>query len=97
MTKINPNRQVTYTIKEIREMKQQAHDEGVRQAMNITTMLPMLVLRDKYGFGKKRMNDYLEHFLETEDAFYKDYITLQDIVNVMQDEIGIDLDKFVKR
>lgn len=55
--------------------------------------LPMLVLRDKYGFGKKRLERFLDQVLDVYDLFNKDYLTLEDIHQALYDETGIRITK----
>lgn len=94
--RINPNTQVTNSLKEIRKMKADARAEGLKEALQITSMIPMIVLRDEYGFGKTRMNRYLDRYQNTLDAYFRDYLTLEDIVKVMQEEIKIDVREIIK-
>lgn len=94
--KLNPNRQVTYSMKEIRKIKSDAREQGLHEALRITSMLPMLALRDEYGFGQARMKRYLEKYHEILEAYLEDYITLEDVVEVMQDEIKIDMEEVVR-
>lgn len=96
MRKIKPNTQVTHSIKEIRKMKAEARTKGLEEALQITSMIPMIALRDEYGFGPKRMRRYLERYQSTLDAFFKDYLTLEDIAEVMKEEIKIDAREILK-
>lgn len=94
--RINPNTKVTYTMKEIRKMKNDAREEGLKNALRITSLIPMLALRDEYGFGQERMMRYLNKYQNVLDAYYRDYLTLEDIAEVMRDEIKIDMKEVLK-
>ena len=48
-----------YAEKAANKLRQQAIDE----AFIATMAIPIYVLRHKYGFGKKRLTDFIEHIL----------------------------------
>ena len=79
---------ITLTHKEIEKMKQQA----TNHAAAIINLMPLLILRDKFGFGRVRLERYLEHYSEMADAFYKGYLNLKDIEKVMTDEVGLEFE-----
>lgn len=79
---------ITLTHKEIEKMKQQA----TNHAAAIINLMPLLILRDKFGFGRVRLERYLEHYSEMADAFNKGYLNLKDIEKVMTDEVGLEFE-----
>lgn len=94
--KLNPNRKVQYSIKQIRKMKAEEYEKGQREALNIVNVFPLLVLRDKFGFGKKRLKRFSEEYLEVIDAYNKDYLDFYDVVKMMEEETGIDYSDFIE-
>lgn len=82
--------------KQVKKIKDKAYLEGQQEALNIVNMIPLIVLRDKYGFGKKRMTEYINYYLETIEAYNEDYLKLEDIVKVLKEEVGIDLEDFIQ-
>ena len=76
---------ITLTHKEIEKMKQQATDN----AAAIINLFPLLILRDKFGFGKVRIERYLDNYAELMEAYNDGYLSLKDIEKVMEDEIGL--------
>ena len=58
-------------------------------AANIINLIPLIVLRDKFGFGKVRLERYLEHYQEAVDSLNKGYLNLKDVEKVMLDEVKI--------
>lgn len=78
-------KQITLTHKEIEKMKQQATDN----AAAIINLMPLLILRDKFGFGKVRLERYLEHYNEAIEDFNSGRFDLQDIERMMLDEVKI--------
>lgn len=58
-------------------------------ATNIVNLIPLLILRDKFGFGKVRLERYLEHYQDAVDSLNKGYLDLKDVERVMLDEVKI--------
>lgn len=94
---MNPNRQITTTIKEQRQRDQRQRLKGTEKALEIIALLPILALRDEYGFGKKRMLRYIIKYQDILDAYNKDYITLEDIAETIKSEIDIDLSDMITK
>lgn len=59
------------------------------------------VLHDKFGFGKKRLTDYILYVYDAFDSISKDYVSFEDIKECIYKEIGIDFNEveaeFVRR
>lgn len=51
--------------------------------------LPVYVLHDKWGFGKVRCERFTEQLLELYDAYQRDYVTMDDLMQVLADEAGV--------
>lgn len=58
----------------------------------IDTVLLMscAVLRDEFGFGTKRMNDFIERFKLKTDCLVNDMLTWNDQIEILKEETGID-------
>lgn len=58
----------------------------------IDTVLLMscAVLRDEFGFGIKRMNDFIERFKLKTDCLVNDMLTWNDQIEILKEETGID-------
>lgn len=84
----------TYNIKssDISAIKRRATGEAVDKAFTMMLVLPLMVLRDKYGFGKKRLSEFIEYTLENYDSFEKGYVTLEDLQDTLKEETGITLE-----
>ena len=76
---------ITLSHKEIEKMKQQA----TNNAAEIVNLIPLLILLDKFGFGKVRLSRYLEHYNEAIEDFNNGRFDLPDIERVMLDEVKI--------
>lgn len=78
---------------DLQQIKKQATSEAVDTAFLIMLAMPMLVLRDKYGFGKIRLERFMDQVLEVYDSFNKDYLTLDDMHQALKDEVGFTISK----
>lgn len=76
---------VSLTYKEIEKMKMDAIDI----ALDKINLIPLLVLRDKFGFGQVRLNRYIDNFLEAIDDFNHHRFTLDDIEKMLEEETNI--------
>ena len=70
-------------------------DEATTQAVNIMAVIPLMILRDKYGFGSKRLVRWMRYFTEIIDALFKKYVSLEDMARVIHEETGIDVSKSI--
>lgn len=76
---------ITMTYKEIERMKEQATDN----AAAIINLMPLLILRDKFGFGRVRLERYLDRYSDMMEAHSEGYISLKDIEKVLEAEVGL--------
>lgn len=53
--------------------------------------IPMMIMRDKYGWGKKRLTVLLKQCINLYDSFDKDYVTLDDLHDTILEETGINI------
>lgn len=72
-----------------------AKDDAMTEAVNIMAVIPLMILRDKYGFGTKRLVRWMRYFTETIDALFKKYTTVEDMARVIHEETGIDVSKSI--
>lgn len=85
--RVKRKQKFSLTAKEIEELKL----NSTRQAVSITQLFPLLVLRDEFGFGEKRLKRFLAKYQETLDAYNKGYLDLIDIAKMLEDEVNIKL------
>ena len=83
--KIKRNQKFSLTAKEIEDLKL----NSTRQAVSITQLFPLLVLRDEFGFGEKRLKRFLAKYQETLEAYNEGYIDLVDISKMLEEEVNI--------
>lgn len=59
-----------------------------------TTMyVPMLILRDKYGFGRKRLGDFLEAVADQMKFIEEGAVTTKDMMRAIEEETGIKFER----
>lgn len=77
---------VTMTPKELKKHEEKA----TWRAVNIMKLFPLMILRDM-GWGKVRLERFLDKHNELVDSFNKGYITLEDIHKVLVDEVNLNV------
>lgn len=91
--------QKTYNLTsgQIGEIKKQAADEAIHAAFILMCGLPLMALRDKFGFGKTRLERFSDALLDLYDSFDKGYITLEDLHKTIYEETGVKITEVKKR
>lgn len=79
------NKPVTMTAKELDKLTQKM----TNNAVEIVNLIPLLILRDKFGFGKVRLSRYLEYYNEAIEDFNNDRFDLKDIEKMLLEEVKI--------
>ena len=78
---------------DIQQMKKDSTNEAADIAFTLMLGLPMLVLRDNYGFGKVRSERFIDQVIDLYDSFDKGYLTIDDIHKALYEEVGIKITK----
>ena len=87
------NKVYNLSVQDIAQMKIDAVEEATRIGFKTMLVFPLIVLRDKHGFGRKRMNDFVEDVLDQYKMFEEGYFSLEDINKVLEEEVGIKISK----
>lgn len=61
----------------------------INAAAKAHMILTLTVLRNQYGFGEKRMNDFLKRYHTQLEAYEKGLVSVDDLGQVLWDEVGI--------
>ena len=85
--KIGPKQRISLTSREIEKMRRDA----IATTMQIMRVMPMLALRDEFGFGKVRMERYVEKLDSIVQAYNEDRISIRDVAKTLEDEIGVEV------
>lgn len=79
------------TWEQIEDMKLKATSEAMDFAFKQMMLLPLMVLRDKYGYGAKRLEDFIENVADMLDSYNRGYLDLDDIEKTLEEETGIEV------
>lgn len=87
------NQTKTYTLTQAQlDQKLKAVEmEATKKAFLMMMGFPLLTLRDKFGFGKARLNRFMDKMVDLYEAYELDYIDLADLDRTIMDETGVTL------
>ena len=74
---------------DVAKIKKQATEEAMRIAMTLMLGLPIAVLREHYGWGKKRLAEMGEHLIDMFEAFERNEMSLEDFKQLIYESCGI--------
>lgn len=83
------------TMEQIRAYVQQGYiqgrDEAIKKATDFSMAVPIIVLRDYFGFGGKRLERFIDGMYEYYDSIDKKMLNLDDIVKAIREETGVEI------
>ena len=82
-----------YTLRasDIERMKREATRDAARQVLALTLGLPVMVLHDKWGFGSKRCERFVEQLTGLYQSYVEGYISLDDVRDTLKEETGCEI------
>lgn len=82
----------TYVLTEdqIEKMKLDAVNTATRRAFLMFLAIPVMILRDKFGFGKQRLSRFMDYALIWYESVQNNETHLLELVKIAKDECGID-------
>lgn len=96
MTKKTPMYNVTF--KDIENYIQKGYEKGrketIERASQLSMAVSIMVLRDEFGFGEKRIDKFIAAYIELYDSISEGYLDLKDIIKTINEETGV---KIVER
>lgn len=75
------------TAEEINE----ASEKIKHMVLDTMTIMTVLTLHDEFGFGRKRIQQFLDRFTLKAECILEDYATWQDYQGIIRKELGFDL------
>lgn len=83
----------TYTLTDvqIQQIKDEAINEATNRAFILLLGLPLITLHDKFGFGKVRLERFMDELLKQYESFDEGYITLEDLIETIKEETGVSI------
>ena len=82
--------------KGVEEFREELRAEAVDDALRVLSYVPLMVLRDKFGFGKVRLDRFLREFAEQVDCIENDFVGFDDMIEAIKDETGLNVDDYIK-
>lgn len=73
------------TKSELNKVTQKATND----VFELLLAIPVSVLHDKFGFGKKRCTEFTEKVLDLFDSYNRGYITIEDLREILWEEAGV--------
>ncbi|MDK7377501.1 hypothetical protein QP531_06675 [Peptoniphilus harei] len=89
--KKTPTYQVTYEQIEayIKQGYEKGRKDSVKKATDFALAVPLLTLRDEFGFESVRLERFLKESEKTYEGINEGYLTIQDILNTLEEEVGL--------
>lgn len=75
------------TAEEINE----ASEKIKHMVLDTMTIMTVLTLHDEFGFGRKRIQQFLDRFTLKAECILEDYATWEDYQSIIRKELGFDL------
>lgn len=75
-----------------KEIAKNVEDRVIPRIQAACLAATAVVLHDKFGFGEKRLNKYIEEVFEVFESIYTGYVSFDDLKACIYDELGIDFD-----
>ena len=79
----------TFTQAQIDKIKEDATIAATRRAFAIMLAMPMMVLRDQFGVGKKRLSFFSDKVFDIYEAYEEDRLSLVDMHKTIEKETGV--------
>ena len=77
------------TEDQINKMKMDAVQEATRRAFLMFLSIPIMVLRDKFGFGKIRLGRLMHYCLIWYESVQNNETKMMELVKIAENECGI--------
>lgn len=84
---------VTYNFnnEQIEAIKEGSTKVAASQALTMMLAIPIKVLRDEEGYGKKRLRRFVDNVITVYEDFDNGLFTMDDLQKMVLEETGIDL------
>ena len=83
----------TYTLNEaqVEQLKQNVVEAAYKEAFKFLLCVPCLALRDKFGFGSKRLKTFIDASVFWLSEAYSGKIGTEEIEKALKEEVGFDI------
>lgn len=87
------NPQITLKQTELERIRKDYTDNGVNGAFAIF----LTVMRDKWGFGHKRLNRLYNQIIELSEIIGEGYVSVDNLKEILRNEMGINIKGYKDR
>lgn len=77
------------TQDQIDNLKREAVDEATMTAFKMFMSVPLMVLHDKFGFGRIRGSRFMDYAMIWYESIQKGETTLKEVMNIAEDLTGV--------
>jgi len=88
-TEAKADKTINIKTADVEKMKSEAAEQAVDTVFVLLLALPLIVLRDKHGFGKKRLEAFEEDLLTQYRCFSEGRISLEELRGIIRSETGM--------
>lgn len=88
-----PTKIYNLTLEQIKSMKEETAKDAMQTAFVLMMGLPLITLRDKFDFGKIRLERFMDDLLRQYESFDQGYITIEDLWRTIEEETGVKFQK----
>lgn len=90
MSKKEKKKTYQVTLEELKKYEKRGYIRAKEEMSLYAVLIPMWVLRNKFGFGAKRLEDFLEALEELTEDIDQGYLSIKDIKETIKKETGLD-------
>jgi len=76
---------------DVTQIKENATIEAANKAFILMLAIPMIVLRDDFGFGGKRLTKFIDRALEQYKCFESGAVTIDELRQIIYEETGVSI------
>lgn len=78
---------------DVQKIKESATNEAVSKAFVLMMNVPLIVLRDNFGFGEKRLGKFIDEVKKNMDCLTEGYVSFEDLKNALEKETGLKIEE----
>ena len=84
------------TFQQLLKAKQEGYTKGVTGTVENYSAVVLLCLKDKFNFTSEQLQDVAWYINDTFDSVEKGYLSLEDIIQTLKEEDGLDV-RFINK
>lgn len=67
-------------------------EQAMKEMLETVMLMSLCVLKDEFGFGEKRLNQFLDRYAEKTDCLAQGYVYWEDLQEEMIEKLGREFD-----